>query len=360
MLTVGIWCDAVPAAQKNKQSNRKFSMSKEFCLNLVDYKDGPVINYDHNDCSDIKYGFEGGRVIKLGKTYHLFSAEMSDDPWWVKMRLAYWASDDGFSWRRVRTLYETKGVRDPDDERFSLWSPFPIYNEQEGRWNIFYVAYRPGVYPDNRDLHCEGKIWRGRSAVAGPDGIGGPYEDIEIILRPDAQSQDWEGSQGTDSFFPYPVGQKWYAFYGSHNHIPLGPWQVGLAEADAMTGPWKRLVGCNPCEFEPYFIENPIVTRIEDRYVVIYDSAPIKADLNLHDVIDAENVGYSYSANGVDWVKGQRLRVTPPDEKNWAEDVRTPMCLVDEGDGTYTMFYSAKIKDRDFWAIGWAKLKIVE
>ncbi len=336
----------------------KKTMKEALSIKLIECKEKPVISYDHQDCNDIKYGFEGGRVLKVNNKYHLFTAEMAGDPWWVKMRLGYWNSEDGLNWKRVRTLYETDGTKKNEDERFSLWSPFPYYNQKQQRWNMFYVAYRPGRRPDNSDLHSEGKIWRAESVKSGIDGIGGPYNDIEIILRPDADSQRWEGSQGTDSFFPYEAGGKWYAFYGSHNHVPLGPWQVGLAYSDNLTGPWRRCAEGNPCDFEPYFIENPIVSKIGSLYVVIYDSAPVKADLDLNDVADADNVGYSYSKNGIDWAKGLMVKVTPSCEKNWSEDVRTPMCLISEEDGTYTMFYTAKIKDNNFWSIGWVKLSI--
>ena len=78
-----------------------------------------------------------------------------------------------------------------------------------------------------------GQIWRAVSLAPGQSGIGGPYRDMGIILQPDAASQPWEGQQGTDSFYAWPAGGKWYGFYGSHNHCPLGPWLVGLAEAPA-------------------------------------------------------------------------------------------------------------------------------
>ncbi|HEY4764107.1 MAG TPA: hypothetical protein VIH75_10560, partial [Candidatus Sulfotelmatobacter sp.] len=51
-----------------------------------------------------KYGFEGGRVLKLNGTYHLFTSEMMGDPHWVKMRLAHWVSQDRLHWKRLATL----------------------------------------------------------------------------------------------------------------------------------------------------------------------------------------------------------------------------------------------------------------
>ncbi len=39
-----------------------------------------------------KYGFEGGRVVKIGQTYHWITTEMVDAPRWVKTKIAYWTS----------------------------------------------------------------------------------------------------------------------------------------------------------------------------------------------------------------------------------------------------------------------------
>ncbi|HRI82141.1 MAG TPA: hypothetical protein PLF88_06875, partial [Opitutaceae bacterium] len=50
----------------------------------------PVIGPRHPGLAGNRYGFEGGRVLRQGGCYHLFTAEMADDPFWVKMRLAYW------------------------------------------------------------------------------------------------------------------------------------------------------------------------------------------------------------------------------------------------------------------------------
>lgn len=38
------------------------------------------------DTEDIKYGFEGGRVVKIGNTYHMITSEMVGDPYCVRMR----------------------------------------------------------------------------------------------------------------------------------------------------------------------------------------------------------------------------------------------------------------------------------
>jgi hypothetical protein len=314
----------------------------------------PVISSDHPDLAGNLFGFEGGSVVREGGVYHLFTAEMAGEPFWAKMRLAHWSSPDALRWQRVSTLYETSGAMRPDDRRFSLWGPMPIFNAAEDRWNLFYVAYRPGLSA-NEGLHMDGQLWRAVSQSPGRTGIAGPYLDAGIVLQPDAESQPWEGQQGTDSFYAWPVGDRWYAFYGSHNHVPLSPWVVGLAEAPALAGPWTRCAGLNPSPIEPIFIENPIVTTVAGRYVAIYDNCARDGTVNY--VPDARHVGYSVSTDGIHWPQGRDLAVQPAGAANWSDDIRTPLCLIPEGGDIYTMLYTAKLRDRNFWAVGLARVR---
>src|SRR5262249_11150978 len=54
----------------------------------------PVLTTRSPGAEDIRYGFEGGRLVKVKDTYHLFTSEMAGDPVWVKMRLGHWTSRD--------------------------------------------------------------------------------------------------------------------------------------------------------------------------------------------------------------------------------------------------------------------------
>lgn len=62
-------------------------------------------------------------------------------------------------------------------------------------------------------------------------------------MKPDSSSASWEGLQGVDSFFPWQIGGKWFAFYGSCpiEHVPIIQLRVGLATASSINGPWKRM-----------------------------------------------------------------------------------------------------------------------
>lgn len=296
---------------------------------------GAVLTIKSSGAEGNKYGFEGGRVLKVNGTYHLFTSEMIGDPHWVKMKLAHWVSQDRLHWKRLATLAESSGDFTGKDPRAALWSPLPVYNPTKNRWNLFYVAYQAA--PDTARLwltNHEGRIWRAVSNTPGVDGIGGPYTDAGVILQRDRDSDAWEGLQGTDSFFPYKVGEQWYALYGSAHteKLPIALWQVGLAKAPELAGPWVRCTDRNPLNVEKRFIENPIVTKLEDgTYVAVYDTDEPNA------------IGYTLSPDGVHWSSGQHLLVQEG-KGVWATEVRTPLGLIPEGKNSFTLFYTANEK----------------
>lgn len=295
----------------------------------------PILTIHSPGSEGNKYGFEGGRVLKIKGTYHLFTSEMVGDPHWVKMRLAHWTSPDRIHWTRLATLRESSGDFTGKDTRAALWSPLPVFDPKSDRWNLFYVAYQ--AKPDTSQqwlTNHEGRIWRAVSTAPEEDGIGGPYEDVGIILERGKDSDVWEGLQGTDSFFPYQVGDRWYAFYGSAHteKLPLSLWQVGLAEAASLDGTWLRRTDLNPLKVEPRFIENPIASQLDDgTYLAVYD-------------VDVANaIGYTLSNDGIHWSPGQHLLVQKGSGM-WATEIRTPLGLIGEGNGKFTLFYTANQK----------------
>ena len=309
---------AVPQA-----SRPKLVVTKQF--------DDPILTINSRGAEGNKYGFEGGRVLKLKGAYYLFTSEMVGNPHWVKMKLALWTSLDRLHWKRESTLYESSGDFTGKDPRAALWSPIPIYDPREQRWNLFYVAYHSA--PDTPTAwmtNHEGRIWRAVSMVQGPGGITGPYADVGIVLQRGKDSDRWEGLQGTDSFFPYEVGDKWYAFYGTaHTEVPkISLWQIGLAFSASLEGPWKRYTEINPLRIEKAFIENPIVLKLDDgTFVAVYDT-------------DAEHaVGYTFSSDGIHWSTGQEL-VVQQGKGIWASEVRTPLGLIPEGKNSFSLYYT--------------------
>ncbi len=332
MLALGLLAAALALARTGGETGKGGAVR----LELVRQEPQPVLTVASPGAEGIQHGFEGGSVTKLGNTYHLITAEMAGDPFWVKMQIGHWTSTDRLHWKRASTLYTSSGDFTGQDARAALWGPMPVYDQREQRWNLFYVAYRSAPNTATKWLNnYEGRIWRAVSKAKGRGGIGGPYEDVGVILQPDAESQPWEGLQGTDSFFPYRVGDRWYAFYGSANtemknrETLRGPWSVGLASAPSLAGPWKRLPKGNPLPIEKEFIENPIATRLGDgTNVAVYDSHEPNA------------IGYTSSRDGIHWAAGQALIVQPQGRGHWADDVRTPLGLIPEPDGTFTLFYT--------------------
>lgn len=310
-----------------RASSQELSVTKRY--------EGPILTVHSEGAHGNKYGFEGGRVLKIKGTYHLFTSEMVGEPHWVRMRLAHWTSRDRVHWKRRETLVESSGDFTGKDPRAALWSPLPVYDPKIGRWNLFYVAYQAA--PDTSEqwlTNHEGRIWRAVSETPGEGGIDGPYHDVGVVLQRGKDSDPWEGLQGTDSFFPYSVGDRWYAFYGSAHteKLPISLWQVGLAKAKDLAGPWIRCTEFNPLKIENRFIENPIVTRLSDgTFVAVYDT-------------DAPNaVGYTFSSDGIHWSVGHHL-VVQEGKDVWASEVRTPLGLIVEGRDSFTLFYTANEK----------------
>lgn len=339
--------------QLSAQNITTKSVAKKI-LKLYSTHKGPVIDANHPDvlASGNKSGFETGQVIKLNNVYHMFVNEMFDRPH-RDLRIAYWTSPDAVNWKRQSTIVSSIPGRSPTNPRSEVWVSTIIFNEDENAWNIFYVAYRGGDSTKNEIAGNDyaGRIWRAKSVIHGRSGIAGPYADMEIVLQPDPQSQAWEGQQAVASFFPYKVGNAWYALYDGHNHIPRGGWPTGMAQSKKLNGPWVRLPEkSNPLKIVDEFMENAIVSRLKDgRYIMVFDS------------FGDREIGYSISKDGRNWDKEVRVKVQD-DGNTWAEAgdhfTRTPLCAIEEEDGRFTVVYTAMklVEGRRFYALGKCEL----
>lgn len=294
----------------------------------------PIIKAGDAHTAGIQYGFEGGTIFMHQNTYHLFTAEMYGKPMWIKMRLGHWTSPDGFAWKREGTLLQGTGEFTGRDRRASLWSPMPFFNPDHNRWEMYYVAYRQKPITAHNPVHCDGQIWRAASEVSGPGGLGGPYTDLGVIMKPDSTSGAWEGVQGVDSFFLFPTKDGYHAFFGSYKKEPgLHFWGAGLCKAPKMEGPWTRCNELNPVLLDPYFTENPVVTRLPDgTYVAMFD-----AGIN-------GCFGYSTSTDGIHWRKGTLVNMERHPDKWWSV-MRTPLSCIPEGNGIYRVYFTAYDND---------------
>lgn len=162
--------------------------------------DNPIIRRGDLGTFDNKFGFEGGTAHKVNGKYYIFTTEIFDEPKTAAVRLALWRSDDGQKFQKQLILATTNYNWRDTTYRMSPWSPMAVYDDQENRWNVFYVGYKlkPG---SNEVYNMSGKIRRLISNSNGPEGIEGPYKDdgfVEFKGKPDS----WEGICGIVSFFP--------------------------------------------------------------------------------------------------------------------------------------------------------------
>jgi hypothetical protein len=113
-------------------------------------------------------------------------------------------------------------------------------------------------------------------------------------------------------------------------------WVNGLACADKIEGPWQRVnTGGHPTFV---YSENPFVSiyknsKGETVYFCVYD-----------DLSNQHSIGYGYSADGVHWT-GKTLDLTGymdwAGNDNFVNSARTPCCLIEESDGSYTIILTA-------------------
>ena len=302
----------------------------------------------------IKYGFEGGRMIKVGKLFHFITTEMPTDPHAVRTRIAHWNSTDGLAFNRVSTLFESDADTTGASQRAALWGPMPMFMNEDNKWHLFYVAYKsePNV-GESWKLNKDGIIIQAVSEIPGENGIVGPYKDRNVVMRYNENPDKWEGQQGVAAFFPYKIKRKWYAFYGTSRsqHMPTCKWLIGMAQAPTINGPWMRMTENNPTD-STAFAENPIVYKLDKNvYLTLVDGGPWQ-----------NKIGFLTSTDGVHWSKIKHINFESVTEK-WWQIMRTPVGLFRGKDGTYSIYFTAyiansKFPDKPFSTLSCAKLKI--
>jgi hypothetical protein len=310
-------------------------------LKVVSVQRG-VINSQHPDVQDLKYGIEGGNVVKVNGTYHLITTEMIGVPV-IKTRIGHWTSADGNTWKRLRTLWTGDGDMTGTSQRSAIWGPMFIWNEDDQYWHIVYVCYKSDNKPNH--MNYDGVIQHAISEKKGFDGIYAGFKDTKIILRYDDNPDPWEGLQGTDSFFPYKVGDIWLGFYGSAttqlDRKKDCTWNIGLAKAAKIDGKWKRMSELNPVNNDGKFFENPIVIPLKpDLFIAIGDGGPVSVNGGSGKPV------YITSRDGIHWSNVDLIELEAATEKYW-ETMRTPLSLIKEENGTYTLFFTAQEQTGD-------------
>lgn len=346
---------------------------KPALFEIVGGQDDPVVNEGMPGTEGIQGGFEGGQMIKLGDTYHMFPTERAGEEGMpayydrIKTRIGHWTSKDAIHWERQSTLYQSSGKyavshydHPMNDRRAAIWSYMPIFNKEKNRWQGHYLAYTCDF--DVAPNHSFGRIWRCESEVEGIEGIGGPYRDCGIVIEPGLDSQLWEGRQGVASFFPYQVGDKWYGFisgaypYETKADYPFGgkptKWYVGLAVSDNLEGPFVRCKELNPItSIHPRFVENPIVSQLPNGlYIAVFDGGPEWLKL-------PNMIAYTLSKDGVNWSEAHYLPIDTK-VKKWWHTMRTPLGLIPEGNDLYTIVYAAVNNEMRFHPMGMVQVKL--
>jgi len=345
---------------KPKYSIKTYS---EVRLEVVELLQNPIIKTGDPGTEDIKFGFEGGTCRKVNGVYYLFTTEVFDEPKTAAVRLAIWKSNDGLKFIKQSVIVETNYDWNDTTHRMSPWSPIAVFDSLRNVWSVFHVAYKRKPNSSNV-FNMTGKIFRYDSQIEGIEGIGGPYKEggwVNLTGKPDW----WEGPGEIVSFYPYKVGNEWWAFYGG-NSVPdhvdasgtLNPnakniFYAGLAKSEGgLTDNWVRQYHLNPVQMDPEFIENSIVTQVAPNLYI-----------NLYDGANKQEISYSWSNDGIHWNKEQLIQV--PNTPEWIKRIRTPLSLIDEGDGIYSIYFTAfdgnnPNKIEPFWHDGFGNVGLVK
>eukprot|EP00039_Didymoeca_costata_P012867 m.187458 g.187458 ORF g.187458 m.187458 type:complete len:409 (-) comp15609_c0_seq5:60-1286(-) len=275
-----------------------------------------VINFSSPklDRDESKYGMEGGRVSVFNNTYHLFTAEMYDDPWNVAMRLAHWSSTDMVTWKRHSTMLTsttpsganissicTNMSRDVYTRTHAaLWEPIVVHNGSD--YLLYYTGYSCGDGLGRVCYNCNGTIY---VAISTSGTVYGPWREVNldtskfklkrigkvgIVL-----AQPQPGVLGFDSFHPYKGHDgKWRALIGFMLPRNETLSSIGIAEPidQANIGGLWHIVKLDFGIHE--YIENPVVVELPSRqgFIALADYASL-----------AEIGGFLflYSQDGITW-----------------------------------------------------------
>ena len=286
-----------------------------------------------------KTSYEGGTVIRTASGLHLFTTDTSHGI--VNTSLVYYhssATGNNSTFKYVRQVVCcSEGVL--TGHRASLWAPMPVFDADADLWRLFHVQYSSSVPASNSSgwfYNYDGQIASAVSTVKGKDGIGGPYitssDGPAVVLGPDADSQSWEGLQGTDSISPPFLlrdNETWAAYYGSAQTEkiprPHGIWWNGLVTTKKLGDRFVRRLPSAKVDLNGGGSENPVVTYLPQHslYIALFD------DL----FAEAKGFGFSFSADGLTWETPAAVVAVPG-------GTRTPMALMLEDDGSLSVFYS--------------------
>jgi len=316
---------------------------KTLNVKVIEGSSAPLVDRSHPGSHDNGSGYENGYTIYHNGAYHMLITEMFKDGesgvgYWIPARIGYWTSADGNTWNRHSTIVEGNNIK--NDMRECTWSSSFYWNEDENRWNIFWRG--------------TDAVFRYQSSVEGDEGIMGPYEEAKCIIAPGGE----RGNILWYSGFLHSFGNIFksknnddilYTFFCDLIHENgYANWPAGmLYSKNGVDGDWKYLETSEPI-FN--FAENPFVSIYDGIYLAPYD-----------DLSHSHSIGIGCSEDGLNW---KRVIVDLEGYIPWAEQinlvstVRTPLGLVRNADGNYTVFFTAYSTQSEYFAIGKIRLKI--
>jgi hypothetical protein len=342
----------------------KIRLRLQVVSTLVD----PVIDQANPDTHDIPGGFETGNTLKLtihGRTgYHMVATTMetTGSSKWTHQRMEHWVSADSLHWRRERVLY-----RPHVDPATGLWiltsSQFPYFDQTRNRW-VIYFNYQAlnGI----RNWTLPTLLMMAEAKTGGLEGINGDFDlpGIDVARSGYAHPTDAESSSLSP---PFQVADGRYMAFLGFSVLKEPHWYAALVSAPGPRGPFKFEAEYWPLPImsPPGYVENPLPMKLRgpktgrDYWAIIFDYLR-------PEVTEGHNstIGFSYSYDGLNWPQenGQIVDVNDglaPGKQGWWRIIRTPHQLIDEGDGTYTCFFTGLYRN-DFFAVGMMKLKLVE
>jgi hypothetical protein len=354
-----------PAAPKPKAAKLQ--------LELVKTEPVPVVGVNHPDAKDIPAGFDAGSTVKVtldGKSaYHMVSTTMETvEQRSANQRAEHWISEDGTTWKRHKVLF-----RPGTNPVTGMWdmtgNPSFYFDQKADRWFVYFgfVAFdcrRPWATP--AVLRRAGAKEKGQAGINGefnypgeivaPNGIAHPTDAAVASISPPVQAADGN----------------WYAFLGGGPkpfHRRSGSWWVSIAKAKGPEGPFIYMPEQAPKQLmEPTgYVGNPLIAKIKgptsgkEYWTVIFNHLQSEMTVGKKN----SQIGFSSSPDGLDWatqnVQGIDMeKGLPSGTSAWWRCIRAPHQLVDEGNGTYTCFFSAHDKTGDFESIGKATFRVVE
>jgi len=279
-----------------------------------------------------------------------------------------------------------------DNFEASPWAPFPIYDHKEGFWHVLWVSYgcdlswvvRVGV----------ANIFGARSTVPGVDGLSGPYQSYGIIIGPNATNSSalrWGDLSECSACFdasvdiadrPTICGTDSCSWDNTKTGqaIAISPWVRAvdddtflaflgtthvLASAPNVKGPWTvwndasvgQVLMSKMSTTASVYCENPVVVSpVHDPaypkwpgrtgYIAVFDTVSpsggyVDADWGWwpsgSSRGEAYGFGMSYSDWGYLWTDGEDVAVSG--------GVRTPLGLIEEDDGSYTLIFTRRFPD---------------